>query len=69
MNFLLGVLIIGPLLVILLIMATLQVALENCIMKAGDFYMNVITAIAKRNKRIVDKRKKRAAKTRGGKKE
>ena len=50
-------------------MATLQVALENCIMKAGDFYMNVITAIAKRNKRIVDKRKKRAAKTRGGKKE
>ena len=69
MNFLLGVLIIGPFLVILLIMATLQVALENCIMKAGDLYMNVITAIAKKNKRIVDKRKKRAAKTRGGKKE
>ena len=69
MNFLTGVLIIGPFLVILLVMATVQVALENCIMKVGDFYMNVITAIAKKNKRIVDKRKKRAAKTRGGKKE
>ena len=68
MNFLLGVLIIGPLLVILLAMAVLKAALENCIMKAGDFYMNIITAIAKRNKRIVDKRKKRAQKEAGRKK-
>ena len=48
MNFLAGVLITGPFLVILLVMATVQAALENCIMKAGDFYMNIITAIAKR---------------------
>ena len=54
--------------VILLVMATVQAALENCIMKAGDFYMNIITAIAKRNKRIVDKRKKRAQKEAGRKK-
>ena len=68
MNFLLGVLIIGPLLVILLAMAVLKAALENSIMKAGDLYMNIITAIAKRNKRIVDKRKKRAQKEAGRKK-
>ena len=68
MNFLAGVLITGPFLVILLVVATVQAALENCIMKAGDFYMNIITAIAKRNKRIVDKRKKRAQKEAGRKK-
>ena len=48
MNFLLGMLIIGPFLVILLVMATLQVALENCIIKAGNVYMDIIDAMRRK---------------------
>ena len=50
MNFLLGVLIIGPLLVILLVMAILKSALENLIVKAGNFYMNIMAAMGRKKR-------------------